>query len=70
MLVDGGERAKPAAFNLTVTSPLTPASLGDACKSAGVATYTAQGWKHSSNDPKCQKLGWVCIPLAVVMYSN
>ena len=66
VLVDGWERAKPAAPDLTITCPLTPANLGDACtcKSAGVAAYTAQCWKHSSNDPKCQKLGWVCIPLA------
>ena len=26
--------------------------------------------KHSSNDPKCQELGWVCIPLAVETYGN
>ncbi|KAL5463726.1 hypothetical protein EMCRGX_G032652 [Ephydatia muelleri] len=70
VLVDGWERAKPAAFDLTVTSPLTPATLGDACKSAGIAAYTAECWKHSSNDPKCQELGWVCIPLAVETYSN
>ena len=41
------------------------ATLGDACKSAGVAAYTRECRKHSSNDPKCQELGWVCIPLAV-----
>ena len=34
VLVDGWERAKPVAFDLTVTSPLTPATLGDAFKSA------------------------------------
>ena len=57
------------AFDLTATSSLTPATLGDACKSAGVAAYTAECRKHSSNDPKCQELGWVCIPLAVKTYS-
>ena len=25
---------------------------------------------HSSNDPKCQELGWVCVPLAVKSYGN
>ena len=29
VLVDGWERAKPAAFDVTVTSPLTPATSGD-----------------------------------------
>ena len=24
--------------------------------------------KHTSNDPKCRALGWVCIPLAVETY--
>ena len=34
-------KAKPAAFDVTVMSPLTPDTLGDACKSTGVAAYTA-----------------------------
>ena len=68
VLVDGWERVTPAAFDLTATSPLTPATLGDACKPAGIAAYTAKCRMHSSNDPKCQELGWVCIPLAVKTY--
>ena len=70
MLVDWWERAKPVAYNLKVISPLTPATLGDTRKSAGVAAYTAECRKHSSNDSKCQELGWVCIPLAVETYNN
>ena len=31
VLVDAWERTKPAAFDVTVTSPLTPATLHDAC---------------------------------------
>ncbi|KAL5500176.1 hypothetical protein EMCRGX_G011690 [Ephydatia muelleri] len=50
-------RAKPAAFDVTVTSPLTPATLHDTCNSAGVAAHKAECRKHSSNDPKCQELG-------------
>ena len=42
VLVNAWERAKPAAFDIKVTSPLTPATLHDACNSAGVATYTAE----------------------------
>ena len=67
MLVDAWDRAKPAAFDVTVTSPLTPATLHDA---TGVAAHKAECQKHSSNDPKCQELGWVCVPLAVESYGN
>ena len=49
---------------------VAPATLGDSFKSAGVAAYTAECRKHSSDDPKCQELGWVCIPLAVETYGN
>ena len=61
---------KPAAFYVTVTSPLTPATLHDACNSAGVAAHKAECRKHSSNGPKCQELGWICVPLAVESYGN
>ena len=57
VLVNAWERAKPAAFNVTVTSPLTPATLHDVCNSAGVAAHKAEYRKHSSNDPKCLELG-------------
>ncbi|KAL5460333.1 hypothetical protein EMCRGX_G033778 [Ephydatia muelleri] len=70
VLVDAWDRAKPAAFDVTVTSPLTPATLHDACNSAGVAAHKAECRKHSSIDPKCQELGWVCVPLAVESYGN
>eukprot|EP00731_Ephydatia_muelleri_P006949 Em0003g1197a len=70
VLVDAWDRAKPAAFDVTVTSPLTPATLHDACNSAGVVTHKAECRKHSSNDPKCQELGWVCVPLAVESFGN
>ena len=58
------------AFDLTVSSSRTLAALGDACKSARAAVYTAECRKHSSNDSKCQELGWVCTPLAVETYGN
>ena len=44
--------------------------INDACNSAGVAAHKAECRKHSSNDPKCQELGWVCVPLAVESYGN
>ena len=34
-----------------------------------VAAASEQG-KHIANDPKCQELGWVCVPLAVETYGN
>ena len=55
VLVDAWERAKPAAFDVSVTFPLTPATLHDTCNSAGVAAHKPECRKHSSNDPKCQK---------------
>ncbi|KAL5503278.1 hypothetical protein EMCRGX_G010201 [Ephydatia muelleri] len=35
-----------------------------------VAAHKAECRKHSSDDPKCQELGWVCVPLAVESYGN
>ena len=26
--------------------------------------------KHLDNDPKCEKLGWLCVPLAVDVYGQ
>eukprot|EP00731_Ephydatia_muelleri_P007211 Em0003g1459a len=103
-LVQGWDRGKPAAFDVTVASPLTPVTLNNASTSAilkpkilgdiyghlnmslvrsvaraimgrenvriGVAAHKAECRKHSSNDPKCQELGWVCVPLAVESYEN
>eukprot|EP00731_Ephydatia_muelleri_P000989 Em0001g989a len=57
VLVDACDRAKPAAFDVSVTSPLTPATLHDVCNSAGVAAHKTECRKHSSNDPKCQEPG-------------
>ena len=57
VLVDAWDRAKPAAFDVTVTSPLTPATLHDACNSAGVAAHKAECRKHSSNDQSVRSWG-------------
>eukprot|EP00731_Ephydatia_muelleri_P011647 Em0006g541a len=65
ILVQGWDRGKPAAFDVTVTSPLTPVSLNNASASVGAAAYAAECRKHVANDTRCQKLGWLCIPLAV-----
>ncbi|KAL5500204.1 hypothetical protein EMCRGX_G011723 [Ephydatia muelleri] len=70
ILVQGWNRGKPAAFDVTVTSPLTPVSLNNASASVGAAAYAAECRKHAANDTRCQELGWLCIPLAVETYGN
>ena len=37
---------------------------------AGAAAAASEQRKHIANDPKCQELGWVCVPLAVETYGN
>ena len=46
MLVEGWERGKPEAFDITVTSPLCPAFLGEASQVAGAAALAAETRKH------------------------
>ena len=46
VLVDAWERTKPAAFDVTVISPLTPATLHDACNSEGVAACIHEIHSH------------------------
>ena len=70
VLVQGWDRGKPAAFDITVTSPLTPATLRDASTSSGAAAHAAECRKHSTNDARCQEMGWVCIPLAVETFGH
>ena len=57
-----------AAFDITVTSPLSPKIVSEAGVSAGVAAKAAESRKHEQNDTKCSELGWQCIPLAVETY--
>ena len=59
-----------AAFDVTVTSPLTPVSLCEASVTAGTAALLAEQRKHQASDPKCDTLGWKCIPFAVESYGN
>ena len=59
---------KPAAFDLSVTSPLNPTTLLEASVTTGVAALTTELRKHSSNDTKCKDLDWVCVPLVMESY--
>ena len=67
MLVRDWAQGKPAAFDITVTSPLTPAILAGASRRVGAAAEAAE---NTANDPKCAELGWRCVPLAVETYCN
>ena len=59
-----------AAFDFTVSSPLSITSLYQACTTSGSTAQSAEAHKHRADDPKCRELGWVCVPLAVETYRN
>ena len=42
VLFQGWNRGKPAAFEITVASPLTPVTLNSASASVGAAAYAAE----------------------------
>ncbi|KAL5473662.1 hypothetical protein EMCRGX_G028172 [Ephydatia muelleri] len=68
ILVPNWMIGKPAAFDLTVVSPLNSTTLNEAGARSGSAAGKAEVRKHNANDAKCTELGWVCIPLAVETY--
>ena len=51
------DRGKPAAFDFTVTSPLSSANLSEASANTGTAARSAEERKHRANDVKCAELG-------------
>eukprot|EP00731_Ephydatia_muelleri_P030964 Em0022g478a len=61
VLVRDWAQGKPAAFDITVTSPLTPAILAEASRRVGAAAEAAENREHTANDPKCAELGWRVI---------
>ena len=50
-------QSHPAAFDVTVTSPLTPAILKISSVYEGAAGRVDEARKHTTNDAKCQDLG-------------
>ena len=66
--VQDWDRGKPAAFDISVVSPLNPNVLSAAGAIAGAASEAAELRKHNSNDAKCAELGWVSIPLVMEAY--
>ena len=68
ILVPNWLSGKPAAFDLTVVSPLNSKTLNEAGATGGSAAGNVEACKHTANDQKCRELGWVCVPLAVETY--
>ena len=79
MLVPDWVLGKPAAFDITVTSPLSPSTFTEASAMAGSAALAAEPEiiyrlslaeqrKYHADDAKCSELGWKCVPLAVESY--
>ena len=57
---------KPAAFDISLTSPLNPKSVSVAGLSAGAAALSTEERKHMENDLKCNTLDWCRIALDLV----
>ena len=70
ILVQDWDRGMPAAFDVKVTSPLTPVTLNVASVSVSTAAEAAEIRKHAANDSRCQDLGSTCVPLAIETYGN
>jgi len=68
ILVSNWVCSKPAALDLSVTSPLNSSLIQEAGLTAGSAAVVAEQRKHAENGAKCFELGWVCIPLIVESY--
>eukprot|EP00731_Ephydatia_muelleri_P001739 Em0001g1739a len=59
---------KPAALDVSITSPLNPLTLLEAGVLAKSAAQVTEARKHQANDPKCSGLGWVCVPMVAESY--
>ena len=65
-----GQLISSAAFDFTITSPLTPEILGQSSTHSGFAAEVAKICKYCNNNAKCSELGWSCLLLAVETYGN
>ena len=62
------DRRFSAAFDVSVTSPLNPLHIVEACISPGAAAKATEECMHRNNYAKCAELGWRCIPMVVESY--
>ena len=58
---------QPAAIDFTVTYPPHIKHRVRSRYNIGCSSF---GRKHTTNDPKCEELGWVCVPMAVERYDG
>ena len=63
-----GSAADQQPLDLTVISPLNSNVIAEAGFTGGSAAASAEVRKHIENDPKCEELRWICVPLAVEAY--
>ena len=68
ILVPNWSVGKPAASDLSVTSPLNLKVFLEAGLTAGAASRATELRKHEANDGKCRDLGWVCVLMVVEAY--
>ena len=59
---------KPAALDLSVTSPLNPIILPEAGVTAGAAAKTTEERKLKANVAECADLGQACVPVVAESY--
>jgi hypothetical protein len=59
---------RAAAIDLTVVHPLNPDNIDGASTSAEHCLIDAERRKHAFNDPKCEELGWTCLPMVTSTY--
>ena len=59
---------KPAAIDVSITSPLKSSILSKAGVVAGATARQTEETKHTCSDPICSELGWKCVPLVVVTF--
>jgi hypothetical protein len=68
ILVPVWSLGKPAALDVTVVHPLNPKHINGASTDVTHSLIAAEERKHLENDPKCEELGWTCVPMAVTAY--
>ena len=59
VLVPNWVLGKPAAFDITITSLLTPITLHEASVASGSTAQVTENKKLASNDAKCSELGFL-----------
>jgi len=71
VLLSNFQGGSDVALDFTVVSPLKDDVLIGAVGAEEPNMYAvneAEEMKHKNNDPKCDVLGWKCVPMAIDMY--